>query len=163
MTEKEMQLIIGKHIGIKNICIPNVLLVGQYRPEDLYKIKKMKPWVKPSKMYEADLVYITKSKYLIEIEIKVNMNDFRNDFKKKIYHSSPLVNALYYAIPSSIYKKNEREILELTEDKAGIILIISKHVISFKHLAPSRKSIPLTDSEIKNFMRIGCMKWFREW
>ena len=35
MTETEMQLKLGKHFGIKNICIPNVLMTGEYRKEML--------------------------------------------------------------------------------------------------------------------------------
>lgn len=112
MTENEMQIIIGKHFGIKNICIPNVLMIGEYKKEMLPEIKKLEAWQKPSKMYEADIVYITKSNYLVEVEIKVDINDFRNDFKKKIYHSSPLVSSLYYAFPEELYKKYEDELLE---------------------------------------------------
>ena len=83
MTETEMQLKLGKHFGIQYICIPNILMTGEYKEEMLSEIKKLEPWQKPSKMYEADLIYITKSKYLTEVEIKVDINDFRNDFNKK--------------------------------------------------------------------------------
>lgn len=31
MTEKEMQLMLGKHFGIQYICIPNVLMTGEKR------------------------------------------------------------------------------------------------------------------------------------
>lgn len=40
MTETEMQLKLGKHFGIKNICIPNVLMIGEYRKEMLPEIEK---------------------------------------------------------------------------------------------------------------------------
>lgn len=33
MTETEMQLKLGKHFGIQYICIPNVLMTGEYRKE----------------------------------------------------------------------------------------------------------------------------------
>lgn len=42
MTETEIQLKLGKHFGIKNICIPNVLMIGEYRKEMLSEIEKMK-------------------------------------------------------------------------------------------------------------------------
>lgn len=80
MTEKEMQLMLGKHFGIQYICIPNVLMTGEYKKDILPEIEKLNPWQKPSRMYEADLIYITKSKYLTEVEIKVDINDFRSDF-----------------------------------------------------------------------------------
>lgn len=158
MTEKDVQIMLGKHFGIKNICIPNVLMTGEYRPE----IEKLESWKKSSKMYEADLIYITKSKYLTEVEIKVDINDFRSDFNKKVYHSSPLVSALYYAFPLEIYKKHKDEIRERVKEIAGIITV--SYDCEVKAKAPKRKNIKaLTDIEIKDFMRIGCMKWFKEW
>lgn len=162
MTETEMQLKLGKHFGIQYICIPNILMTGEYKEEMLSEIKKLEPWQKPSKMYEADLIYITKSKYLTEVEIKVDINDFRNDFKKKIYHSSPLVSALYYAFPEVLYKKYEDEIRERVKEIAGIITVCN-YGCKVKAKAPKRKNIKaLTDIQIKDFMRIGCMKWFKE-
>ena len=159
MTEKEMQLMLGKHFGIQYICIPNVLMTGEYKKDILPEIEKLKPWERPSKMYESDFIYITKSGYLTEIEIKVDINDFRNDFKKKIYHSSQLVSSLYYAFPEELYKKYKDEIHDKT---AGIITV--SYDCEVKAKAPKRKNIKsLTDIEIKDFMRIGCMKWFKEW
>lgn len=159
MTEKEMQLTLGKHFGIQYICIPNVLMTGEYRPE----IEKLESLKKSSKMYEADLIYITKSGYLTEVEIKIDINDFRNDFKKKIYHSSSMVSALYYAFPEVLYKRYEDEIRERVEEIAGIITVCN-YGCKVKAKAPKRKEVaPLTDTQIKDFMRIGCMKWFKEW
>lgn len=158
MTEKDVQIMLGKHFGIKNICIPNVLMTGEYRPE----IEKLESWQKPSRMYEADLIYITKSKYLTEVEIKVDINDFRSDFKKKIYHSSQIVSALYYAFPLELYKKHKDEIQERVKGIAGIITVCN-YECKVKTKAPKRKNIKaLTDTQIKDFMRIGCMKWFKE-
>ena len=163
MTEKEMQLIIGRKIGIKNICIPNVLLVGEYKKEDLPEIEKMEPLTRPCKMYEADLIYITGAGYLTEVEIKVNINDFRNDFNKKIYHSSPLVNAFYYAVPDELFDKYHDEIYELIKDKAGLITV-SRWVARYKIRAPKRATAKRLNSElITEFLRIGCLKWFKEW
>lgn len=162
MTEKEMQLMLGKHFGIQYICIPNVLMIGEYRKEMVPEIEKLEAWQKPSKMYEADIVYITKSNYLVEVEIKVDINDFRNDFKKKIYHSSSLVSSLYYAFPEELYKKYKDETHDKTAGIAGIITV--SYGCKVKSKAPKRKEVaPLTDTQIKDFMRIGCMKWFKEW
>lgn len=162
MTEKEMQLTLGKHFGIQYICIPNVLMTGEYKKDILPEIENLKPWERPSKMYEADFIYITKSRYLTEVEIKVDINDFRNDFNKKIYHSSSMVSALYYAFPEELYKKYKDEIHDKTAGIAGIIMV--SYDCKVKAKAPKRKNIKaLTDIEIKDFMRIGCMKWFKEW
>lgn len=162
MTEKEMQLMLGKHFGIQYICIPNVLMTGEYKKDILPEIEKLEAWERPSRMYEADIVYITKSNYLVEVEIKVDINDFRNDFNKKVYHSSPLVSSLYYAFPETLYKKYKDEINDKTAGIAGVISVSYDCKVKVK--APKRKEVsPLTDTQIKDFMRIGCMKWFKEW
>lgn len=162
MTEKEMQLMLGKHFGIQYICIPNVLMTGEYKKDILPEVEKLKPWERPSKMYESDFIYITKSGYLTEVEIKVDINDFRSDFNKKVYHSSPLVSSLYYSFPETLYKKYKDEINDKTAGITGIITVSYDCKVKVK--APKRKEVaPLTDTQIKDFMRIGCMKWFKEW
>lgn len=85
MTECDIQAVLGCHYGIDKgqIVVPSVLLGS----------------------YEADFITITKSDYLIEVEIKISISDFRADFKKKHYHDCPRVNALYYALPKELYKK----------------------------------------------------------
>lgn len=159
-----MQLIIGRNIGgMNNVCIPNVLLTGEYKEKDLSEIEKMKPWERPCKIYEADLIYITGAGYLTEIEIKVNINDFRNDFNKKIYHSSQLVSALYYAIPNELFDKYHDEICEAIKDKAGLITV-NRGEVRYRIRAPKRTTAKrLNNEQITEFLRIGCLKWFKEW
>ena len=160
-----MQLIIGRHIAsTTTVCVPNVLLSGEYREEDLPEIKKMEKWKRPCKMYEADLIYITANGYLTEVEIKVNIKDFRNDFKKKIYHSSPLVSALYYALPYDLYEKYHDEINKLIQGKAGIITVAHRYGVCYKIRAPKRVAAERLNSEqTTEFFRIGCLKWLKEW
>ena len=83
MTECDIQAELGCHYGVDKgqIVVPSVLLGP----------------------YEADFITITKSDYLIEVEIKISISDFRADFKKKHYHDCPEVNALYYALPKELY------------------------------------------------------------
>lgn len=79
--------------------------------------------------YEADFITITKSDYLIEVEIKISISDFRADFKKKHYHDCPEVNALYYALPKELYEKHRGEVEESCDKVgAGIILISKKNL-----------------------------------
>lgn len=73
-----------------------------------------------------------------------------------------MVSALYYAFPEELYKKYKDEIHDKTAGIAGIIMV--SYDCKVKAKAPKRKNIKaLTDIEIKDFMRIGCMKWFKEW
>lgn len=74
-----------------------------------------------------------------------------------------LVSSLYYAFPEELYKKYKDEIHDKTAGIAGIISVF-KYDCKVKSKAPKRKEVaPLTDTQIKDFMRIGCMKWFKEW
>lgn len=55
--------------------------------------------------HEADLLVLSKSNYLTEVEIKRSWSDFMADFKKKHSHYDPKLSHLYYAVPSSIAQK----------------------------------------------------------
>ena len=71
MTEQDIQYVLGKHLFLRNICIPNVLM------RDTGKVP-----------YEADFIYFNlNALHLTEVEIKTDINDFKNDFKKARYHS----------------------------------------------------------------------------
>ena len=52
--------------------------------------------------HEADLLVLTKAKYLVEIEIKRTWSDFMADFKKNHVHDDPKLSYFYYAVPLSI-------------------------------------------------------------
>ena len=85
MTEEEMQKKLGRHLFLKNITIPNITMHGDGKGE-----------------YEADLIYFNlKVRVVTEIEIKVSIQDFRADFKKKRYHDHLHVGYLYYAVPQA--------------------------------------------------------------
>lgn len=62
--------------------------------------------------YEADLVIITKSGYMTEVEIKRSWEDFKADFKKSHKHNDPRVYNFYYCVPESIC---DRVVAFLTE------------------------------------------------
>lgn len=55
--------------------------------------------------HEADLLVMSKSRLLTEVEIKRSWADFKADFKKAHDHSHPLIARFYYAVPSSIGQK----------------------------------------------------------
>lgn len=52
--------------------------------------------------HEADLLVLTNTKRLIEIEIKRTWSDFMADFKKNHTHDDPHLSRFYYAVPLSI-------------------------------------------------------------
>ena len=69
--------------------------------------------------HEADLVVITKSGCLKEIEIKRSVQDFKADFKKGHTHGDRQnrITEFYYAIPIELLEK----CLPLVPEGAGII------------------------------------------
>lgn len=152
MTECDIQAKLGCHYGVYKgqIVVPNVLLNS----------------------YEADFITITKSDYLIEVEIKISISDFRADFKKKHYHDCPKVNALYYALPKELYEKHKEEVNESCDKVgAGIILIAEKklpkwdsyYLDGIAKKPKLRKAKPLTVYQKLNFARLGCLRWPALW
>lgn len=147
MTEKEMQKKLGRHLFLKNITIPNITMHGDGKGE-----------------YEADLIYFNlKARVVTEIEIKVSIQDFRADFKKKRYHDHLHVGYLYYAVPQDLYEDYKDEIEILLGD-AGLIVIISPkdkgEEVKYIKRAKKRKDVKLLNEiDVMNYLRIGCMKW----
>lgn len=151
LCEHTFQMILGKHLYKQNICIPNVLMLDTNRRE-----------------YEADFLYFNlKSRSLTEVEIKLDIRDFLNDFNKNRYHDNPDVMYLYYCIPTDMYELYQDKIDSKLGD-AGLILINSVDTIEshfyefgcFKKRAKKRKGVSaLSDEQVMRYMRIGCMKW----
>lgn len=133
MTEEEMQKKLGRHLFLKNITIPNITMHGDGKGE-----------------YEADLIYFNlKVRVVTEIEIKVSIQDFRADFKKKRYHDHLHVGYLYYAVPQDLY---EDHVVNISNNKREDARYIKR--------AKKRKDVKaLNESEVINYLRIGCMKW----
>lgn len=53
-------------------------------------------------------------------------------------------------------------VVDFADEIQGIITVCN-YECKVKAKAPKRKNIKaLTDTQIKDFMRIGCMKWFKE-
>lgn len=160
MTEKEMQTIIGKDRSLKQyIVIPNILMGN---------------W------YEADLILIRlSSKRLYEIEIKVDYQDFLQDFKKKHYHDHQDVSYFYYAFPEELYKNYHNSINKHVSLDTGIMTVGKRSiteltVIDGEEITRTKKvntvrivkqakrkvlASPLSDTSLFNYMRLGCMKW----
>ena len=147
MTEEEMQKKLGRHLFLKNITIPNITMHGDGKGE-----------------YEADLIYFNlKARVITEIEIKVSIQDFRADFKKKRYHDHLHVGYLYYAVPQDMYEEHKDEIESLLGD-AGLIVVSTyknkRGMVRYIKRAKKRKEVrPLNENDVMNYLRIGCMKW----
>lgn len=147
LSEYNFLQILGRHLFKHNICVPNVLLT-----------------IPGKGQYEADLIYFNlKTLSMTEVEIKISLQDFMNDFKKKIYHEHNNVMYLYYCLPSNLYYAN-KEVIDSKLGNAGLILINDKYQFDgYQKRAKKRKmAAKLSLDQAINFMRIGCMKWIKD-
>lgn len=71
--------------------------------------------------HECDMLVLSKSGYLTEIEIKRSWSDFLADFKKGHNHDSELIKYFYYCIPEDLLDKAYDKLQELDVDYSGII------------------------------------------
>ena len=72
--------------------------------------------------YECDLVVLTKSGYLYEIEIKISLSDLKKDCKKYHNHDDPHFKYLYFAIPFCLAEKIGPEFKHIPNN-AGVIIV----------------------------------------
>lgn len=108
---------------------------------------------------EADLVALSPSDYLTEIEIKISVADFRHDaskWKHRKHIKSLLVSAFYYAMPGTIWPKVADEFPYAI---AGLILL-EGGCASVTHKAPSRPCRKLTAVERSQLGRLGTMRYW---
>lgn len=72
--------------------------------------------------HECDMLVLSKSGYLTEIEIKRSWSDFLADFNKKHSHESRgIIKYFYYCIPERFLKKAYDKLEEENRDYSGII------------------------------------------
>lgn len=71
--------------------------------------------------HECDMLILSKTGYLTEIEIKRTWSDFLNDFKKKHHHESDIIKSFFYCIPLSIEEKVKEYIASNKIQCNGII------------------------------------------
>ena len=134
---------------------PNILMHFIESPDTRQNEQKYKGY------YEADFLYITKSNYLYEVEIKISIEDFRADQKKASYHDHPDVRGFYYCIPQQMYSKYKDEILETCTSKgAGLIVNTSNRGLTVYQKPKQRKEVPaLDDWHLIYYLRLFAFKW----
>lgn len=117
-----------------------------------------------SKLYighECDMLVLSKSGYLTEIEIKRSFSDFIADFKKKHHHESAgIIKYFYYCVPEKIYDKVCSELSKRDVLYSGIItfnedLIIRYHGydknVHIREMRPYRKLSPEEQLQVARF------------
>ena len=109
--------------------------------------------------HEADLVIMTKSGYLTEIEIKRSWEDFKADFKKDHEHYDERVYNFYYCVPESILGK----VLEFLKERFGdalpaVIAYNDKGNITYNKGYAGMGGRKLFIEEQLTIARLGCMR-----
>lgn len=110
-------------------------------------------------LHECDLLVITKSNCLWEVEIKISKADLIKDKKKYHRHRNDKISRLYFAVPD--YLESETEHIP---DKAGIIIVsICNGYYDCKLLRkPKINGIyKISDSERSRLAHLGCMRLWR--
>jgi hypothetical protein len=114
-------------------------------------------------MHECDLFLIKKTKYAVEIEIKISKSDLIADFKKKHSHYDNRIKEFYYAIPAELLEVSEK----LIPEHQGIIVCERSGRYNSIKTRIHRKAIAnknarkLTDKEVLKVATLGCMRIFK--
>lgn len=159
LTEDSICLKLGKIYGIERglDCAPNILMFQwRYEYNGAWLTKRVKG------QYEADFVYITKSKYLHEIEVKISIADFRNDQQKKLFHTSPLVKAFSYCLPTEVYWKHKDEIDSVCKSKGAGLIIVDYGIRTILKSKQREDVQALTDTEYVRYLKLFAKKWVRK-
>ena len=112
--------------------------------------------------YEIDLLALSKTGVVHEIEIKTSRSDLVRDAKKRHYHDSDRVNYLWFAGPDEMV----RHFYEFAPERAGIIAIFpnAKYVkdgLCFYRRAKRNASArPFTEHEKFQLARLGTMRYW---
>lgn len=74
--------------------------------------------------YEADLLVMTQSGYMVEVEIKVSLADLKRDASKHKWSTqafTTMVSRFYYAMPAALWEKPAAQ--EAVRPGAGVIVV----------------------------------------
>ena len=123
--------------------------------------------------WEADLLVLSSSNWLYEVEIKSTVSDLRADIKKHKHNFVwgspyyPLVSKMYYAMPLSVYKKVSEA--PPIPDHAGIITIdednefLHERAIRQREAKRNPVARKLTPEERYKLARLGALRlWTRK-
>lgn len=121
--------------------------------------------------HEADLLIMTPSGYLTEIEIKRSYQDLLADFEKTTNHYENKVEYMYYAVPKSIAEKSWEAIVKSfhgNKPKCGMLTYTDGGFIQVHVQAPSismlkkinKESNKLYIEEQLKIARLGNMRYW---
>ena len=101
---------------------------------------------------------VRKSGVAIEIEIKVSLQDFKADLKKRHHHQERLnrISEFYYAMPDTLYEKCK----DLIPENAGVI-ICYRYYNSYKKIDEILTHTKKQAKKIKNARKLTLDEQFK--
>ncbi len=130
-TAEDIEIALARHFDTRrNLMIPNASWGFGFR-------------------HEIDLLMISKSGYVTEIEIKVSKYDLKRDQKKQHGHGGPRIKAVYFAMPSAMARW-----IEFVPKDAGVLVVTSAGKV-FEIAKPKRNmnARPFSESERVDVLR----------
>lgn len=105
--------------------------------------------------HEADLLIMSKSGYLTEIEIKRSLSDLKADFRKDHDHSDERIKYFYYCVPESLLQNAIDLCIEHKRIVSGIITYSEDAHIRFN-------AVPYYEGRGSSCRQLPCRKLFIE-
>lgn len=142
MTIEDIEIAVSKHWGIRaNVVIPNA------------------SW--GAGLHECDLLILSTSNYLTEVEIKTTKADLVKDLTKQHGHRSDKIKRLYYALPDTVLNKNGTK--ELVPESAGVIGVWKSEYGGYsctihREATVNKSAKPLIEEERFAMARLGAMR-----
>lgn len=140
----EMEIALARHFDYRqNLIVPNV---------------SWGLFLNRQHLHECDLLVLTKSNYLWEVEIKVTKADLLADKKKAHGHHNINIKRLYFAIPEYL-----GDSIEHIPERAGIITVRRaaddrRFICRQIRAAKNDRGYQLTDEERYKVARLGALR-----
>lgn len=111
----------------------------------------------PNMYHECDVLVVSKAGYMTEVEIKITLEDFKRDIKKK--YKSDGLKYFYYAVPSTLVE----QVTPLLPTHAGLLSVrpgyFDPYFTEVVIKSPANKEcIVLTDEQRINLGRLCAIK-----
>jgi hypothetical protein len=143
ITAKHIELAVANHFDWrKNIIVPNI------------------SW--GLNLHECDVLVMSKSGYLIEVEIKISFSDLKKDFEKPHGHNgNGKIKYLYYAMPTKLVERED--VVSMIPEYAGILRCspLDNGFVSCgitKEATARSNARPLSEKERFDLVRLGAMR-----
>ncbi len=111
---------------------------------------------------EADLIAVSTSNYITEIEIKISVADLKKDLEKYKFtkDQNPLIKNFYYAMPIAVWNKVKEN--PPIPEYAGVYVILenNKTIVLERKCIPNKNAVKLSDALLIKLMRLAVIRYW---